>query len=280
MKPFFSIIIPTLNEENYISRILTDISNQSKRNYEVIVVDGRSKDKTKQIIRSFENKINLRLLEIDKPNLSRQKNIGGKEATGEYLVFFDADMSIRSSFISIAERLIKKNKGLIFLPYVYPEEKKEFSEINFVFPIINISVELSQTINKPFSSGPSMIWEKNTFNFIGGFDDLFGEDHHIIRKAHHWGIRAKCLPSLKVNFSLRRMKKQGRLDLIYHFIRSHIYLLFNDKLKERLFKYEMGGHLYEAGILKKKNKNILDQLNSKKIIKQIKKSLQSLMNEV
>lgn len=280
MKPFFSIIIPTLNEEGYISKILTDIANQSKKNYEVIVIDGKSKDKTKLIIESFKNKINLRFLEIKKPNLSRQKNIGGKEATGEYLVFFDADMSIKPSFIGIAEKRIKKNKGLVFLPYVYPEEKKEFSEINFVFPIINTLVELSQTINKPFSSGPSMIWERNTFNLIGGFDDLFGEDHNIIRKAYHWGIKAKCLPSLKVNFSLRRMKKQGRLDLVYHFIRSHIYLLFNDKLKERLFKYEMGGHLYKVGILKNKNKNIFDQLNSKKIIKQIKKAFQSLVNEV
>ena len=152
MKPFFSIIIPTLNEENYISRILTDITGQSKKNFEVIVVDGKSKDKTKQIILSFKDRIDLRLIELDKPNLSEQKNIGGKEATGEYLVFFDADMSVKPSFTGIAERLIKKNKGLIFLPYVYPEEKKEFSEINFIFPIINTLVELSQTINKPFSS--------------------------------------------------------------------------------------------------------------------------------
>ncbi len=278
-KPFFSIIIPTLNEEKYLPRLINNLENQINKNFETIIVDGKSTDATKKITFKHKKFFNFKFIEIE-PNLSNQKNLGGKIALGKYLIFIDADMLVSKYFTNIAEEQIKKKKGLVFLPYVIPQEKKEFSEINFIFPIINTLVELSQTISKPFSSGPSMIWEKNTFNFIGGFDNIFGEDHHIIRKAYHWGIRAKCLSSLKVNFSLRRMKKQGRLDLIYHFIRSHIYLLFNDKLKEKLFKYEMGGHLYEAGKLKKKNKNIFDQLNSKKIINQIKKSLQSLINKI
>ena len=272
-KPFFSVIIPTLNEEKYLPRLINNLENQINKNFETIIVDGKSTDATKKIIFKHKKFFNFKFIEIE-PNLSNQKNLGGKIALGKYLIFIDADMLVSKYFTNIAEEQIKKKKGLIFLPYVIPQEKKEYPEINIIFPTVNKLVEWSQTINKPFSSGPSMIWEKNAFNLIGGFDNLFGEDHHIIRKAFYWGIKAKCLPKLKVNFSLRRMKKEGKLKLIYHFITAITYLLFKDKLQEKTFKYTMGGQVYNTKDVKVKKEEFF-----KGYLKQINKLFNKLIKD-
>lgn len=274
MTPFFTIVIPTLNEEQYIGRILRDLVHQKKSNFEVIVVDGSSKDKTKTIIKSFSSSLPLRLIEI-KPNLSAQKNMGAREAQGNYIIFIDADMSVSPTFTRIAEKQVRQKKGFIFMPYVIPIEKKEFPEVSLAIRLLNRMVELSQVLKKPFSTGPCMIWQREIFLHIGGFEDIFGEDHHIIRKAAQWGIRVRLLYSVKVRFSLRRMKKDGRLKLMSHFILSHIYLLFNEKLKGDVFSYTMGGQVFSSALTEKDQ----TQLTSATIVSIMKRFFKGIVRE-
>ncbi len=244
MKPFLSFVIPTLNEERYLPHLLDSLVKQKQKDFEVVIVDGNSTDKTKEIAESYNKSLNIKFIQVEKGALSPQKNIGGEAASGEYLVFLDADMLVFPLFTKIAKKQITNKKGLLFLPYVIPLEKKDYPEVSMVFPMVNQLIALSQNFNKPFGSGPAMVFEKMFFKRIGGFDDIFGEDHQIIRKAYLYGVRAKFIPSLKVKFSLRRMKKDGRIKLFRHFIMAHAYLLFHDKLNKG-FTYEMGGHLYQ-----------------------------------
>ena len=270
MDLFFSIIIPTLNEELYVNKILSDLAKQIVMNFELIMVDGNSQDKTRQIILNYKKIIPMKLLKMNPPNLPLQKNLGAKHAKGLYLLFLDADMSVSRSFTGAAEKLIKKKKGVAFQPYFFPLEKDDYQEFNAIYPWLNKLIEFSQNFNKPFSAGPAMIWERKTFLTIGGFDNIFGEDHYIIRKAHNWGIRPKFLSSLKVLFSLRRMKREGRLRLLYKVLYSHIYLLFNEKMKKKLINYELGGHLY---------KHLDEQRGKEDFIPRIKKMFQSILQE-
>ncbi|MBI2641210.1 glycosyltransferase, partial [Candidatus Roizmanbacteria bacterium] len=221
MQPFFSIIIPTLNEEQFLPRLLSDLEEQKEKNFEVFVVDGNSSDKTQQIILGYKKYIPVTLLKMDPPNLPLQKNLGASYAAGPYLLFLDADMSISSLFSARAQKLIKEKKGIVFQPYVLPLEKDSYPEVTAIFPLLNKLVEFSQNFDKPFSAGPAMFWQREAFLTIGGFDNIFGEDHHIIRKAHSWGIRPKFLPRIKVLFSLRRMKREGRLLVLYKVLTSH-----------------------------------------------------------
>jgi glycosyltransferase involved in cell wall biosynthesis len=270
MRPLFSIIIPTLNEEKYLPKLLQCLTQQKTKNFEVIIVDANSKDRTKAIVSSFKKDLSIRMKMVKKGNLSLQKNIGAQEAKGKYLIFFDADMLIGPNFTTIAQREIKRRKGFVFIPYVYPIEKKEYPEVYAAISFINQLVGLSHVSNKPFSAGPPQIWEQQVFLHIGGFDQIFGEDHQIVRKAYKWGLRVQQIPNLKVKFSLRRMKQQGRIRLFVHFLRAHVYLLFNDTLGKP-FEYEMGGQLYwqKKGEIKKKFR----MLSIEKIAKDAKKFL-------
>ena len=245
MAPYFSIVIPTLNEEGYVSNILKDLKKQKEKNFETIIVDASSSDKTREKALQFGSILSIRLFQVSKKNVAYQRNYGALKAKGSYLVFLDADSGISPSFTKNLKKLIVKKKGLLFIPYVNPEEK--YPQVAVVFNLINLLVELSQSFNKPFSSGGVMFVEKNFFINIGGFDEklFLGEDHNLVQKALSWGIRAKFLKNIKVKFSLRRMKKEGQLTTFYKFITSSIYILFKGDIKNKIYNYPMGGHPYK-----------------------------------
>lgn len=67
--PRFSVIIPTLNEEKFLPNLLTSLSEQTEESFEVIVVDGKSKDKTVAVAESFKKKLPLRVIVCDRGSL-------------------------------------------------------------------------------------------------------------------------------------------------------------------------------------------------------------------
>jgi len=143
---------------------LSDLSRQTDKDFEVIVVDGNSKDKTKEAVIDFKKKLNIRFCQLRLVNVSTQRNFGADRSNGKYLIFIDADTRIRPSFIKKSAAFINKHKGLVFIPYLLPE--KEDTEYKPLFDIGNLLVEFSQNLSKKFSLGGSMIFEKNFFKMI------------------------------------------------------------------------------------------------------------------
>jgi len=244
MSYFFSFIIPTLNEENFLPRLLADLKNQKEKNFEVIIVDGLSEDKTKEIAKK-NWQIPISFFEVEKRNVSFQRNFGAKKASGEYLIFLDADCRIYKNFTKNLVKKINQKKGLIFIPKLIPERKSP--EIELVFKLVNFFIEISQSLPKPFSAGGSIIIEKNFFEKIGGFDEdaYLAEDHNLIYKANLWGVKPKILPQVKIKFSLRRLKKEGELKLLYKYLYAAIYFITKGKVDKKIFDYSMGGQEYE-----------------------------------
>jgi len=278
MKSFFSVIIPTLNEESYLPKLLNDLSRQTNNDFEVIVVDGNSKDKTKEVIGAFKKKLNIRFYQLKLVNVATQRNFGADKSDGKYLVFIDADTRIRSSFIKKSAAFINKHKGLVFIPYLLPE--KEDAEYKPLFDIGNLLVEFSQNLSKKFSLGGSMIFEKNFFKMIKGFDcKLFmSEDHELIQRIFKWGVTPKFMKDNKITVSLRRWKKEGNLKIMYKYFITTAYRLLGGEVKNKIIEYKMGGSEYKK--IKKLETKKTDFINYKKILSQIKKTLQSLISEV
>src|ERR1051325_4297835 len=109
--PFFSIVIPTLNEERYLPQLLLDLSRQTFRNFEVTVVDARSEDQTVSRARQFQNKFErLRIVESDKRNVSHQRNLGARTARADWLIFLDADNRLPRDFLHKIRILIEERE--------------------------------------------------------------------------------------------------------------------------------------------------------------------------
>ncbi len=245
VKLFFSVIIPTLNEERFLPKLLEDLEKQKDKDFEVIIVDSDSEDKTKEVALSFK-KLPLRFFGTERHNVSHQRNYGAKQANGKYLAFLDADSRINATFTRNAKAVILKKKGLVFIPRADADTKDPQTKIMFDF--INFLIESSHSIGKPFSTGGTMIWEKNFFDLIGGFDEklFISEDHNIVQRALQWGVRAKFSPFIKYRFSLRRFRKEGQLSVLYKYLLATAHFLVEGGVKKRIFDYQMGGGNYKA----------------------------------
>lgn len=99
-----SVVITCLNEENNIYSCLESLVNQSypQDNYEIIVVDGNSKDKTCEIVHKFCMKhSNIRLITELKKGTAAGRNRGVKESVFDYIAFIDADCVAPSDWLAI-----------------------------------------------------------------------------------------------------------------------------------------------------------------------------------
>lgn len=81
-----SVVVPVRNEEGYIEECLSSLVNQDypQDSYEILVVDGRSEDRTRNMVRELmQTHKNIRLIDNPEINVSAGKRIGFKEARGD-----------------------------------------------------------------------------------------------------------------------------------------------------------------------------------------------------
>lgn len=106
-----SIIIPVYNAERTIYRAIKGVRNQSYTNYEIIIIDDGSSDKTEKICRELQSG-DIRIKYIRKKNggAASARNIGLNRATGEFLAFLDADDAYHPDFLKIMVDSITKSQ--------------------------------------------------------------------------------------------------------------------------------------------------------------------------
>lgn len=104
MFPKVSIIVPVYNLESRIETTLDSILSQSFADYEIIVVDDCSSDRSEEVVKRFFIKnptLRHKILKHDQnKGVSEARNSGIKAASGEYIVFWDGDDLARRNFIS------------------------------------------------------------------------------------------------------------------------------------------------------------------------------------
>lgn len=132
MTPFFSIIVPVYNVEKYIHQCLDSIIAQTYSDWECILVDDGSTDKSGMICDEYA-KVDSRIKVIHKPNggVSSARNLGLENATGEWVCFLDSDDWWSESFLSDFFLAISNEIDLVMQGYVSENEmhheKKSYS---------------------------------------------------------------------------------------------------------------------------------------------------------
>lgn len=87
--PKVSVIIPTYNRGQYITQALDSVLSQTYHDYEIIVVDDGSTDNTQEILKKYDGKFKSIIKENQ--GISKTRNRGIEESTGEYIAFLDSD---------------------------------------------------------------------------------------------------------------------------------------------------------------------------------------------
>ena len=121
-KKFISIIVPVYNGENTLEQCLASIVKQAYSNYEVIVVDNNSTDKTSKIIKGFQNNQPASRLDGQKVKYVFEKkqtrgaarNSGIKLAKGDIILMTDSDCIVPNVWIEkIIEPIISENETAV-----------------------------------------------------------------------------------------------------------------------------------------------------------------------
>ncbi|MCD7916478.1 MAG: glycosyltransferase [Tannerellaceae bacterium] len=121
MSPRFSIITVTYNASLWIEKTILSVLNQSYSDIEYIIIDGKSKDQTIDIIKKYEKKIAYWISEVDQ-GLYDAMNKGLKVATGDYVWFINAGDTLSST--DIIQKLILSLNSKKQLPdIIYGETK-------------------------------------------------------------------------------------------------------------------------------------------------------------
>ena len=106
-KTFISIIIPLYNAENYIYKNINSILNQTYTNFELIIVNDSSTDKSLNIVKSFDDE-RIKIFTKINEGTSKARNYGIKFATGDYILFIDADDYIECNALEKYIEVINK----------------------------------------------------------------------------------------------------------------------------------------------------------------------------
>lgn len=104
-----SVVVPVYNTEEYLAECLESLVKQKFAGLEIIVVDNGSTDDSLLIAKEFKRNYPdiIRILKCKKPGASAARNLGAKEATGNYLWFVDSDDWVAKDSLS---KLFKRAK--------------------------------------------------------------------------------------------------------------------------------------------------------------------------
>jgi glycosyltransferase involved in cell wall biosynthesis len=271
LKPTFSIIIPALNEEKFLPRLLESLILQSDKDFEVIVVDGNSKDKTVEVARTFAKKLpGFKLVTCPKASLPYQRNMGARQAHGDWLVFVDADGEFLPQFIERSKVYIQTHEVNLFTTWwrADTDENKDAQ----VALLANLTIELTLVFHRPHAPGPLTIVSRAAYDTVDGYDEdyAFTEDLDFGLRLGKAGYTLAILRETLYVWSLRRIRKEGTFKVVQSYAKAAALALVAQRAPKAMPGYIMGGQLYD-----KKKKS-----GKRPIFGQYEQKLKKLMNEL
>lgn len=247
-KPFFSIIIPALNEEKFLPLLLEDLTKQTITDFEVIVIDGRSSDKTVEKVKLFKNKLpSLSILTSEIRNVSVQRNLGASKATGQYLLFNDADNGLPPYFLEGVKYQLHVRPFDLFTCWFNPDSELTLDKT--VATYMNIIVEAASLLGQPGAYGAMIGCRQKIYKNIGGFDPEIGfaEDAEFVNRGFKKGYSFGIIHEPRFVYSFRRFRKIGKLKLIQRYATLNLKYFTNQKVDQKK-EYPMGGGYLEEEV--------------------------------
>ena len=196
--PFFSVIIPLYNKENYITDTLNSVLAQTFTDFKIIVVNDTSTDNSLAVAQTVKDD-RIRFIEhpVNK-GLSASRNTGIKNASSDYIAFLDADDLWKPRFLETIFKLINSYPQASLFATKY----EEIYPGNIILePYYNLSLENDTTgiidfyksnLNKSIYYPSCLCAKKEIFETIGYYDEkiTFGEDIDFNIRAHFHFIMA------------------------------------------------------------------------------------------
>ncbi|MBU1032594.1 MAG: glycosyltransferase [Patescibacteria group bacterium] len=238
--PKFSIVIPTKNEEVHLPALLSTIKSQTYRDFEVIVADAFSTDKTREIARAFGAQV------VDGGMPGPGRNRGAEVARGDIIIFLDADVRLPSSkYLEDCWHEMEYKKLALASCKVIPLSSKPIDRA--LHEAYNAYALATEKI-RPHAPGFCILVRRRVHQSINGFDEevVIAEDHDYVQRAARLGHKFGVLRSHPIAVSVRRLDKDGRLSIALKYVFVEMRMMTSGSVKGDMpFNYEMGGESQE-----------------------------------
>ncbi|MDR0495451.1 MAG: glycosyltransferase [Treponema sp.] len=226
-----SIIIPALNEETMLTRLMDSIKAQDFDDYEVIIADARSTDRTREVAAEY----GCRVVDGGLPAVGR--NAGAAAALGDFLFFLDADVVMPQGFIRNVYGEMQDRYIDLATCEIRPLSDYRLDRV--LHQMLNLAVVLNLRTD-PKAFGCSIFVTKRLFQRAGGFDETIyvAEDNDFVKRASMYrGLR--YLSSAYIMVSIRRFEKEGRFAYMKKGIKLNLYRIFRGEIRnDEVVKYE------------------------------------------
>lgn len=252
-KPYFSVVIPALNEEKLLPELLKDLSKQTFKDFEVLVVDGHSEDKTVEKAKSFVPKLQLTVVSASKRNVSFQRNLGAKHAQADWLLFMDADNRLPVYFLEgIKYQLSKHKKTDIFTTLLEVRETQRVYKA--VEQAMNFALILTKLLDKPGAYGALIGCKKIVTNTVKFQEEMgFSEDGEFVNNSYQEGFTFSLFREPRFYYSMRRLKAEGTLQTLKVAVPLLVRYALGDDMKDVKNYLMIGGQYYEKLQTKEKS---------------------------
>lgn len=227
----FSIIIPTLNEEKNLGICLQSILNQTHKNFEVIIVDGGSKDRTREIAELY----GFQVIKVEKTkphDVSIAKNRGAEFAEGDILLFLDADMILEPNCLELLNDYYEKPSIVGIACRILPFQGNSIE--NIMYETNNILARFSNRVGlHELSYFSCHSYRKNSFIKVGGFrEDLNAcEDLDLSLRIRRFG-KYIVTPKITIWTSPRRLRKWSYGKYLQRYIRFLVQYYFSSRIED------------------------------------------------
>lgn len=243
--PKFSIIVPVYNVEKYIKKCLDSIMNQSFKDYEVIVINDGTKDKSMDIVKKYDVKI----INQENKGQSSARNHGIKEAKGEYIVFLDSDDTIERDLLKELNEVTKDKPDVVRFQVRETYENKENIEYKEeAFDTCEGEEAFSKICKYHFVEAVALYcvkreyYEKEKFTFAEG---MLHEDFRLIPLLIIKAKKVKSISYIGYNYLQREnstmnttdyKKTKKKVEDFYNHYQYMIKEINKTKLDSKVFK--------------------------------------------
>jgi glycosyltransferase involved in cell wall biosynthesis len=218
-KPDYSVILPVYREEKILEAILSKYSPelQRKYNFELIVSDGGSNDKSVEIAGNHTSKIAVHT-EARRQTIAEGRNRGAELAEGDVFIFINSDTypADPETFFQSVQKFDIEQKDTIALSCRvrgFPEEEDCWDRI--FYSIHNPLLHLGNLLNWGFGRGECQVVRREAFEKVGGYNKFIraGEDFDLYRRLVKIG-KIRYSRDIFVYESTRRFKKYGYVKVL------------------------------------------------------------------
>ncbi|MBT8507271.1 glycosyl transferase [Methanomicrobiaceae archaeon CYW5] len=211
-----SVVVPTYNEEANIARCLTSLNDQTmpRDMYEIIVVDGNSKDRTRDIAKPLADHVIIQ----KRKKVGGARNDGFDLASAEFVVTTDGDCIFPREWLDVIfDEFSRRPDAVTLYGPVFPIEKGLKNYLSLV--LANTFSRLGYYSHMLYYTlGANTAFRRDAFLEAGGYrvSDA-GDDLEIARRMKLLG-KVVFISRMKVGFSMRRYDQYGALKSIYEWL--------------------------------------------------------------